>query len=205
MTALKPIENRRVRGVSANRYPLNEGCSHPECSEPAVDPHHIFPRSNIGNDSWFVEIEIAEDYFGQPEPIVIPHVTGLCRAHHDDVEEHRAWIKLEEGRFVWYDHRFADIAERNEKLEPRDWERLDLIDPQPAGRDKTKKKRRRFQGQAKRQRGTVSIRVPQDEREDGAGLLDDAIAQLEEKLGNDPARPPYYVIMDALNHTLLNA
>jgi hypothetical protein len=55
MTALKPLENRRVRAVPSERYPLNKKCAHPECNEDAVDPHHAFPRSAIGGDSWFVE------------------------------------------------------------------------------------------------------------------------------------------------------
>jgi hypothetical protein len=125
MTALKPIENRRVRGVAAERYPLNEVCAHPSCKDPAVDPHHIFPRSMINGDSWFVEIsnEGGEREKGAPGFDPIPHVTGLCRVHHDDVEEHRAWIKLEDGGFVWYVRKEDD------------WLRRGALNPQPPGKE----------------------------------------------------------------------
>lgn len=205
-----------MRGVASERYPLNDTCSHPECSEPAVDPHHIFPRSSIGNDSWFVEIVVAIERIPPLDPngrdvdcvIVIPHVTGLCRAHHDDVEAHDSWIKLEEGQFVWYDRMRHEGGRGVRPSDPTwtnvEWRTLGPIDPQPAGREKVRKKRRKFQGQARRQRGTVSIRVPKDELEDGAGLLEDAIAKLEDRLGYEEHRPPYYTLMDGMNFSLLN-
>lgn len=193
MTALKPIENRLVRAVPAIRYPLNEKCSHPECSETTADPHHIFPRSLIGGHSWFVAISEHD-----PDPVedVIPHVTGLCRKHHDDVEEHRAWIKLEEeSGFVWYDRRW--IPSGDFEL----WKLVGPLDPQPPNTVK-RPRRKRKQGAERRSRRTWSISVPKDELEDGAGLLDDAIEALQEKRDDD--RSPYYVLMDALNYTLLN-
>lgn len=196
MTPLKPLENRRVRGVPSERYPLNEKCAHPECTDPVADPHHTFPRSQIGNDSWFVDIALEhtlEDDWHGP----IPHVTGLCRPHHDLVESHAAWIKLEDGEFVWYD-RFE-----GENYPDDGWVGLGPLNPQPGSRE-GKPKRRKFKGEARKARKTISIRVPNDAEEDGAGLLDEALAQLEAKLGHDPARPPYYTIMDALNYALLN-
>lgn len=207
MTALKPIESRRVKGVASERYPLNTKCARPDCNEDTADPHHAWPRSSIGNDSWFVEIE--EGHAQNTKSQVIPHVTGLCRAHHDDVEQHRAWIKLEDGVFVWYDRgrerpHLLDYMGDDSTLVK--WEPLGPLDPQPAGREKAHKpKRKRLKGQARRQRMTVSIRVPKDEAEDGAGLLNDAIELLEAKLGHDPARPPYYTILDGLNYAILNS
>ena len=98
MTALKPREDRHVHGVSSERYPINPVSSKPDSLEPTDDCHHLFPRSQIGNDSWFVEIE--DEKAGS---LTIPHVTGLSRSEHEDVEQHRAWIKLEDGVFSWYD------------------------------------------------------------------------------------------------------
>lgn len=212
MTALKPIENLRVRGVASERYPLNKKCAHPECREDAVDPHHAFPRSAIGNDSWFVEIESEGPDF-QVGFVVLPHVTGLCRAHHDAVEEHRAWIKLEDTtyggqQFVWYDRTGEPPA--SEDYRPLDtidatWTPLGPLNPQP-GSVEGKSKRKKFRGEKRRKRVTISIKVPKDEQEDGAGLLDDAVELLEGRLkGDDDPRPVYYTIMDALNFTILNA
>lgn len=222
ITALKPIENRRVRAVASERYPINDVCAHPECAEPTADPHHIFPRSLIAGDSWFVEISWDDpermraalgkepaypvNLIGSTPPVgvaMIPHVTGLCREHHDDVEEHQAWIKLEDGEFVWYNRADNDPVRRplDERVE---WDRFGPLNPQPGSRT-GKPKRRKFKGEARRKRTTISVKVPKDEQEDGAGLWDEAIEQLEIKMYGENGRPPYYTIMDALNYTLLNA
>lgn len=206
MTALKPIENRRVRSVAAERYPLNKTCAHPECREDAVDPHHAFPRSAIGGDSWFVAVEYDETPTPE-EPTgtrveIIPHVTGLCRAHHDEVEQHRAWIKLEDGVWVWYwrvhDHPLHEIGKEDE------WLLVGPLNPQP-GSVEGKAKRKRHQGQARRQRKVISIRVPDDADENGAGLLDESVEALEEKIKPGDHRPIYHTLMSALGYTLLNA
>jgi hypothetical protein len=127
---------------------------------------------------------------------VIPHVTGLCRAHHDAVELHEAWIRLEEGVWNWYDRATEET--------PSLWELLGPLNPQP-GSVEGKAKRRRFQGEAKKKRKTISIRVPDGADEDGAGLLDEAVGILEEKISGDNPRPVYFTIMDALAFTNLNA
>src|SRR6266487_763407 len=130
MTALPPIESRHVKGVASRRYPMNQKCSHPECSNPIGDKgHHIFPRSLIGNDSYFVLIE-------DEKTITLPHVTGLCRAHHTDVELHRAWIKLEDGVFVWYDRDNTWVLADPVYGDGDGWERVGPLDPQPGGREK---------------------------------------------------------------------
>lgn len=203
ITALKPLENRRVRGVASERYPLNEKCAHPECSEKAADPHHIFPRSQIGNDSWFVEIEDGEpDEVGSGDEWAllggdgtIPHVSGLCRAHHDAVEMHQAWIKLEDGVFVWYDrHKSEDV-----------WAKVGPLNPQPGSKE-GKPKRRKFQGEARRKRATISIRVPNDSAEDGAGIYDELVEQAQEKLqrdmGVDYVPTPYITLVAVLHNYL---
>lgn len=211
---LSPTDNRRVRGVAAERYPLNAVCAHPECSEPAHDPHHAFRRSLIAGDSWFVAFYEGEngnahtawEEYGDP----IPHVVGLCRHHHDLVTRDEAWIKLENDEFVWYD-RGEEVEYPHVEGCPSPnlevgWLRMGALDPQPAGREKVNKKpkRRALKGEARRKRKTVSIRVPQDEQEDGAGILTDLVEQFEDRLGNDPRRPPYYTLVDALSFALTN-
>lgn len=222
MTALKPLEIRTVYAIASERYPLNKKCAHPECGEAAVDPHHIFPRSEIGGDSWFVSIIATQSELatmpkwargltfvtlsgGQDAGnAVIPHVTGLCRAHHDAVEEHDAWIKLEEGVFNWYDR--AEKGFGGLPPEEINWKLLGPLNPQP-GSVEGKPKRRRFKGEERRKRRTISLRVPDDAGEDGAALLDEQIEALEAKINpdDDKRRPIYYTIMDALSFTNLNA
>lgn len=197
MTALKPIENRRVRAVASERYPLNAKCAHPECGEDTADPHHAFPRSAIGGDSWFVAIHHGDEAGITANTEIIPHVTGLCREHHRLVEEHLSWIKLEDGEWRWY--------ERNDGNHENAWDFMGPLNPQPGSRE-GKPKKRRFKGEARRKRRVVSIRVPNDAVEDGAALLDEALEEVEAKIqGDQPHRPPYYTILNALDYVLLNA
>jgi hypothetical protein len=67
------------------------------------------------------------------------------------------------------------------------------------------KPRQNFKGEEKRQRKTVSIRVPDDAQEDGAGLLDENIEILEQKISGETHRPKYFTLLDALCFTILNA
>ena len=198
MTALKPIENRRVRGVAAERYPSNLICAHPECDKPVdLRPdgmptvHHVFPRSLTKSDSYFVEIETdfeeldsgplgdANDW--KTVTVIIPHAVGLCGSgttgHHGDVEEHRAWIKLEEGEYFWYD-----------RVEPRnpdnEWALVGPLNPQPGSREGKPKRKRTVKGTAERaERKTVSIRLPEGTSgEDWDELLEEASrVELEQK------------------------
>lgn len=198
MTALKPIENRKVRAVASERYPLNKTCAHPDCKEEAVDPHHAFPRSSIGGDSWFVGIDYlnvpSEEWPNEGKDLVegiltIPHVTGLCRAHHDNVEQHDAWIRLEDGVWEWY-VRDGD-----------DWGHLGALNPQP-GSVEGKPKRKRFQGEARKTRKTISVRVPDGAQENGAEVWDTLVEEVRAKyapdLGWDEDVPVYFVITAAL-------
>lgn len=203
MTALHPLEDKtRARGVLALQYPINEVCAHPLCDLPTESRHHIFARSKIGNSSWFVALE-GSKLFDATDTIkgtkeAIPHVIGLCghgtAGHHGDAEEHRAWIKLENGIFVWYD-RAGD-----------DWIEAGPLDPQPGSRIKhrrPKKRDRRSDGKP-RHRGRYTFAIPQDEQEEGADLIDAALENIEGKLGYDPPRSKYYTLMSALDFAQLN-
>jgi hypothetical protein len=201
MTALKPTENRHVRAVSSERYPLNEISSHPESTQYATDHHHVFPRSMIGGDSWFVEIDVEfED--GSGAKAVIPHVVGLTREEHRQVEEHEAWIKLEDGIFNWYD--------RVEGPDPDlEWDLRGPLNPQPGQQGTPKKKRRNFTGEARRNRATISVKVPKDDQEDGAAIWDEHVDLARERLilmglTDSDTYPVYNVIVSALDDWLTN-
>jgi hypothetical protein len=152
VTALKPLETRRVTGQVASRYPLNMFCSNPTCPEVAVDPHHIFPRSEIGSDFWFVQAWDSDDHEMFSSPLA--HVTGLCREHHDLVESHQAWIQLDEQtlEFAWFDRIEGE----------EEWFRVGVLDPQPGGREKNHRPRRkRFRTDEElAKRKSVSIKLP---------------------------------------------
>ena len=63
------------------------------------------------------------------------------------------------------------------------------------------KPRKKFQGEERRARKTISIRVPQDAQEDGAGVWDELVEALRERYGQ-PDAPPYYVIVKAAYEAL---
>lgn len=168
MTALKAIEWRDVRGVPSTSYPTNLICAHPQCNElvplrPSGKPtvHHIFPRSTIGNDSYFVQYTPENG-----ETKIVPHAVGLCGSgttgHHGDVEEHRAWIKLEDGEFRWYER--VPPTDPHDEI-PADWQEWQLIgalNPQPGSVDGKPKRKRTVKGSSERAaRKTVSIRLPE--------------------------------------------
>lgn len=213
MTALKPIDSLRVKGVAANRYRPNDVCAHPECAEPATDNHHIFPRSLIGNASWFV---ILEDGLTETTPEkgggyrqAIPHVAGLCRMHHEQVELHFAWIKYEEGVFVWYDRAQVSSRPNSESGEPwiDTWISFGPLDPQPGDRTKQRKPKPKNLEPAK-PRQTKSVRCPKDAGENGIEVLESLIEQAGEKLapemGWSDSPPDYHVLVAALYFLIQN-
>lgn len=194
MTALKPVESRNVRAVASETYPSNLVCAHPSCSNPVdLRPdgtptvHHCFPASMVKSRSYFVSIN---------DQAPVPHAVGLCGSgttgHHGDVEEHRAWIKLEDGVWVWYER------------DGEDWSLVGPLNPQPGSREgKTKGKRTGGGKRGKaRSKTTVSLSVPKDEQENGAEVLRTLIDQAREKyvpiMGWDDDVPDYYVVVAVL-------
>ena len=204
MTCLKPLSNLRVLAAFSERYPGNKTCSMPDCTDPVSDFHHCFPRSLIAGDSWFVII--ANEDTGAYDTDPIPHVTGLCRAHHNDVEEHRAWIKLEDGEFVWYDRSTSAEIEAEpdgsgyEPAQDR-WDALGPLNPQP-GSVEGKPKKRKKPKQPARKKAVYSIRVPADMAEDGHEILETLIDANRERLstamGWSESVPDYFVISAVL-------
>lgn len=200
MTAIKPIESLRVRGVPATKYPTNKVCAMPDCTKPAEGTHHCFPRSLIGNDSYFVTI-LDED---GNECSPFPHAVGLCGSgttgHHGDVEEHRAWIKLEDdGTFVWHDRLKGEPEEGNPSrfgLRPGDllvsgeeasgmWRAVGPLNPQPGSREGKPKRKRTVKGTTERaERKTVSVRLPEgfngEDWDDLIESVDTALKRLED-------------------------
>lgn len=207
MTPLKPIENTtRVRAVASTRYPLNTVCAHPECNEPVNSGHHIFGRQPGENgDSWFVELPAHQTWEG-PAAQILPHVTGLCGSgttkHHGDLEEHRSWIKLEDGVFVWYDRKHVEgVPEAGEPLD--EWVRLGPLNPQPGsveGKPK-RKPRNPNAGPVK----VVSFKAPQDDLEAAERIKEKTQTLLErfERAGHKIGKT--VAVERALDFTLLNA
>lgn len=194
MTPLKAIENiQAVKAVASTRYPKGAVCAHPECDRTDVTQHHIFGRPPGENsDSWFVLLPVngewQEDESSPMHPKfmakrAIPHVVALCghgtAGHHGDVEAHNAWIKYEDGIFVWYDL----VDSKLYTDEPAEWNCLGPLDPQPFDwGSKAKKPKPRKQGAERRKSATATFRLPGEMfgTEEVRGMLDDALEQFEE-------------------------
>ena len=194
---LLPVESRDVKGVPATKYRVNRICSHPHCtaaSEPGA--HHIFRRSAIIGDSYFVSID-----GGEP----IPHAVGLCSEHHRRITENRSWIRYEGGKFCWWDRHPSDESVWNEigPLDPQPGQ-LEKRAPQKPARLKTEKT------EEKRPSANWAIRCPKDAAaqyggEDGIALLKEMVAECARLIPHrDEDSPPYFVLMDALGWFLLN-
>lgn len=184
MTPLKPLEDLKVEGCRFGppTYELNVVCSHPECTEPVGGKHHIWPKGMLKGDYWWVEIDHQPD-MADTAVIVVPNVTGLCGSgttgHHGDVESHAAWIKYEDGVFVWYDR----MPERTPDNSWSPWQKLGPLNPQP-GQVEGKPKRKWLKGEQRRKRRTISLRVPQD-NEDGGKVWDETLERVKEALVED--------------------
>lgn len=209
MTALRPIESRKVRAVASEKYPSNLVCAHPECKElvtlrPSGEPtvHHTFSRSKIKSSSYFVDVE------GHG---VIPHAVGLCGSgttgHHGDVEEQRARIQydLETKVWTWWDrdHEVKNVPAEGLRDEPV-WRLAGELNPRP-GSVEGKPKKKKHLGKAARTAKTWTIKAPVDAEEDMIGQIKDAVEAVEEKMrpGQDH-RPPAWTILDSLLYTLTN-
>ncbi len=229
MTAIKPIENRRVRGVPSERYPLSTVTSHPENKEDGTEAHHCFPRSQQIGSSWFVEIAFdskkeAEEQaalmgvkaFRQPFQrtpkgeddganwvVVIPHVVNLTADEHKAVETHQAKILLEDGVWVWYDRGASHEKDGVTDGEATEWIKVGALNPQPGSREGKPKKARGAKKEKARARVNWQMRVPADELENGAGLMDDYVEtgrELAIALGApvEADTPPYHVVITVM-------
>ncbi len=214
MTALKPIENRKVRGVASEEYPLNTTCAHPDCTEKVTKTkagkphaHHVFPRSLTKSESYFVEItDDAPETPGEGNGkiTVIPHATGLCGSgttgHHGDVEEHRAWIKLEDGVYNYYERscecRFKDSNECCDN----EWTKIGPLNPQPGSVEGKAKRKGKKHGEPRANRSVWPVKVPQDAQENGADLLDE-----KEQLARDILVKMDAIVVDAPRYGVVSA
>jgi len=178
-----------LRGEEWPPYKLNMICATPGCTETHLEQHHIWRRSFVGGDVWWIRL---------PDETELANVVGLCHAHHAMVTENKAEIEavldLNRDLFFFYwnspssgtrllswqppEHPLHD--ERYDEIPEDYW----VIDnecptchralPRPKIEEPT---------EAKRARRTWSITVPKDNREDGAETLDRLLEEIREELG----------------------
>lgn len=194
MTKL-PHEDWSVTGVDGPEYELNNMCAVPECGRQSRDRHHIWRRSFLNGDYWWVQVD--------PDNIV-GNCVGLCGEHHHAVTVNAAWIKYENGSFEWSDLFSASKALTWQPPTRRQVEGVEVtisqveapsqpahdhgdggvcptcLRPVPVKRDKKEEKR---------ERRTWSVTIPKDNREDGAETIATLIEEGRKELAR--AGMPY--------------
>lgn len=169
MTALNPVVGGEVFGVLSKTYLPNLICAHPECDKPVESIHHIFGRPpGQDSDSWFVRLVLVDEDGTQHIETPLPHATGLCghgtTGHHGDVEEHRAWIKYQDGVYYWYEREegaYEFIEADPVKMENKfTW--IGPLNPQPGAREAKPKPHQPKDG-VKRKQHSFSVKLPENE------------------------------------------
>jgi hypothetical protein len=99
---LIPSEAWNVAGVEGDKYTVGPFCDAPGCKRPVDHKHHLWRRSFLGGDYWWVRVPTSRG-----TTVTIRNVVGLCYHHHEDVTGdvggHKAWIRWNEQRedFDW--------------------------------------------------------------------------------------------------------
>jgi len=210
---LAAVDTWEIRGLEGPKYTVGPKCANPDCGKFAEHAHHIIRRSQLGGDYAWVAIK---DY-------IVGNLTGLCPGCHDDVTGrvggHRKAIRfLGDKQFYW-----CDVHDVNGHLS---FPKRGLLQPQPPTPDTLaarapgnhresencpfcgQTRRRSPRGEStvgERRRKTWTVRVPADEQESGAEVLDALVEDLAPLLGvGTDTGGRYYVLVPALYYVQHN-
>jgi len=212
---LLPSESWNIAGVEGDRYTVGPYCDAPGCKRPVDHKHHLWRRSFLGGDFWWVRVPVEAS-----ETTVIRNVVGLCWHHHDDVTGqgggHKAWIRWtpERQELAWmeavdYGHWIQigtlSLPAPSDHAAPatpgREAERCPTC-----GKLKRKHEDHEHEPQPRRPRRTWTIKVP-DDKENGAEVLNELVEACAEIFGHDEYRSAtrrYYTVAQALALVLQN-
>lgn len=193
---LLPSEDWQVQVVQElPPYKVGPHCCVPGCISFADHAHHLWRRSFLG---------ITPCNYVKIGGVVVGNLVGLCTRHHEDVTGkvggHKAWIRWEpeQKMFIWcavsndWESGTATPVPvgpltqqppQHVSLEPV--AALPIPEPercQACGQVK-RRPTKPSEPSAMRQRGSWTIKVPEDEREKGADVLDELCEQVLEALG----------------------
>jgi hypothetical protein len=190
------MADRSVSAAEGPSYPLNIRCAVSGCVEQSAERHHLWRRSFLGGDYWWVQL---------PDGRRVGNCINLCNTHHRKVTENRAFITLLDEEFFW--------APEEGDLDKLTWQpptldgqdgHLHLVEVEPtymhADDVRTlykpvesksdecptchQKIRAKIETpiEAPRPRRTWSMAVPKDDQEDGADTIDRLIIEAREEL-----------------------
>jgi hypothetical protein len=202
---LIPSEAWNVAGVEGDKYTVGPFCDAPGCKRPVDHKHHLWRRSFLGGDFWWVRVPLADN-----KTTVIRNVIGLCYRHHEDVTGgpggHKAWIRWveEDQKLLWLEPGADD-----------QWELIDqivLAAPSEGAAPRAKIPKRcpacgklqyvehEHAPAPRRPRKSWVVQVPSD-NEDGAAILDELIEIIAEAIGTDEYKSQlrrYHTLIPAL-------
>jgi len=213
-----PVDDWSVRGVAGDSYRVGPYCIAPGCGKPVDHKHHLWRRSFLGGDFYWVTVPFQNaEGFGL---LTIRNVVGLCWRHHQDVTGseggHQAWCKWDPQKqnFHWLertpDDKFISIGTFSLPAAPPA-----EAAPDPAGREAERCPtcgRRKVHVHAEHEPGpkrsakSWTIKVPDDE-EDGAAILNELVEGCAEVFGHDSYSSKlkrYYTVAQALAVVLQN-
>src|SRR5215831_12649750 len=93
MTRL-PLDSWEITGIDGGGYVANAVCAHPDCDLVVGERHHLWRRSFLAGDFWWVRL---------PDGAVLGNVVFLCQHHHQLITENKARIELIGEALVWVD------------------------------------------------------------------------------------------------------
>lgn len=163
-----PLDDRNVVGVEGPKPQLGPLCAHPFCNRPWEEKHHLWRRSFLAG---------AFDWVRLPDGQVVCNVVGLCLIHHGMITVNDARITYvpQTGLLMWHSPGaegrldgqgdWHDVSSKGHDYSSHD----SSICPTCHQRVKPKIENK---PEERKPRGSWSITVPKDVREDGADVLD---------------------------------
>jgi hypothetical protein len=198
-----------VEGVEGPAYKVGPRCSNPTCRRWVEHTHHLWRRSLLGGPFDWVKLDDGR---------IVANLCGLCPRCHDDITGrvggHKAAIRLLADGLFWWCRIAGDKPVSYMPIAPLDpappvhgqlASSAAASDEEPdrcptCGRQSvTERGPRMADSGAPRHRKSWNVKVPDDEQERGAEVLDALVEDLAPFLGIDPtATGRYYVIVPAL-------
>jgi len=206
---LLPLQDPRIRGVEGPRYKVGPLCEAPGCNRPVDHAHHLWRRSYLTGDYWWVEVPEALGL----RTITIGNVVGLCWRHHEDVTGtvggHKAAFIWRDGVLLWtpvepFINKSDQAVVPTRPFEGTPEAPVSEQERCPkCGRRKPRKKPEGLPKRDPRRKTRFVLMVPKDSEEDGHALVTSLLDDCAEKMGRSE-KETYYTLVDALNWFLLN-
>ena len=211
---LSPVDHWAVTGVPGPEYKVGPRCCNPTCGSYADDPHHMWRRTRHGGAHDWIQID---DY-------VVANKVGVCRPCHMRLTEDKEAIRFDEdSQLFWW-----CIVTGVDDLKNREYQEIGLLEPQPPTPlelatasappkasdvrcptcgQQTRRRGQNGAAESPRRRKTWLVRVPDDELERGADVLDALIENLAPYVPNADSSTTgrYYVLVPVLVYATQDA